>query len=299
MSTPPVVVAVDGSEGSLRALDWALAEAQLRTAPLRLVHVRPEAMWSRAVAPDDITEPTEDQVLARVLGSLADRPHLPAVDSRSLVGNPGALLPEEGRSAQLLVLGSRGRGGFASLLLGSNGMAAARDAPCPVVVVPRPGRKVPGAGPVPPGPRVVVGVSAEKPDDDVLSFAWAEAGRHAARLDVVCAYPWPGYVWGDISGFAPTAEDQEAAQAAVADQLDEILDGHRAAHPEVDVVPRVLPGDAAGHLVTASQDALLVVVGRHRRSLLHPARLLGSVTHAVLLHAACPVAVVPTAGRTT
>ncbi|MYS78619.1 universal stress protein, partial [Streptomyces sp. SID5926] len=71
-------------------------------------------------------------------------------------GVPGALLPELGADAQLLVLGSRGRGGFAGLLLGSNGMAAARDAQCPVVVVPRPGREVHGEAPAEPGPRVVV-----------------------------------------------------------------------------------------------------------------------------------------------
>ncbi|MYR57517.1 universal stress protein, partial [Streptomyces sp. SID625] len=76
-----------------------------------------------------------------------------------LDGLPGALLPELGATARLLVLGSRGRGGFRSLLLGSNGLAAARDAECPVVVVPRPGREVDDdeAPAVAPGPRVVAG----------------------------------------------------------------------------------------------------------------------------------------------
>lgn len=296
MSTLPVVVGVDGSEGSLRALDWALAEAQLRGAPLRLVHVRQYATWTR---PEALTTgpqpPAEDLVLARVLSSLAGRTRLPELDSSSLDGAPGALLPEQGRTAQLLVLGSRGRGGFASLLLGSSGMAAARDAPCPVVVVPRAGREVPETVPAPPGPRVVVGVSAEAPDADVLSFAWSEAARHAARLHVICAYPWPAYAWAGPGDFVPSTEDQEAAQAATADQLDEILGPHHAAHPDVALTSNVLPGDAASHLVAASKDAVLVVVGRHRKRLLHPTRLVGSVTHAVLLHAAAPIAVVPPA----
>ncbi|BFO17579.1 hypothetical protein SHKM778_39670 [Streptomyces sp. KM77-8] len=60
----------------------------------------------------------------------------------------------------------------------------------------------------------------------------------------------------------------------------------------------MLPGDAAGHLVEASRDASLVVVGRHRRRLLSPARMMGSVTQAVLLHATTPVAVIPPAQLT-
>lgn len=58
---------------------------------------------------------------------------------------------------------------------------------------------------------------------------------------------------------------------------------------------RGLPGDAAGHLVAAARGADLVVVGRHRPRAFSPVRMLGSVTHAVLLHAPAPVAVVPTA----
>lgn len=300
MSTLPVVVGVDGSQGSLRALDWALAEAQLRGAPLHLIHVRQSAGWTRPETPAAGSQPpAEDMVLARVLSSLAGRTQLPEVDSSSLEGAPGALLSEQARTAQLLVLGSRGRGGFASLLLGSSGMAAARDAPCPVVVVPKAGREVPDAGPdmgpMPPGPRIVVGICAETPDTDTLSFAWAAAARHAARIHVLCAYPWPGYAWAGPGDFVPTPEDQEAAQAATADQLDEILGPYRASYRDVPVTPSVLPGDAASHLVAASKDATLVVVGRHRRRLLHPTRLLGSVTHAVLLHAAAPIAVVPPA----
>ncbi|GHJ42376.1 universal stress protein [Streptomyces sp. TS71-3] len=298
MSTPPVVVAVDGSEGSLRALDWALAEAQLRTAPLRLVHVRQYAAWPQLQAlvpepPEPAEEPAEDRVLARVLTSLTGRDGLPEVESRSLEGDPAQALPELGAGAQLLVLGSRGRGGFASLLLGSTGMAAARDAACPVVVVPRSGREVPGAEPAAPGPRVVVGVSVEAPDDNTLDFACAAAARHAARLEVLSLYPWPTYAWTAAADFTPTAEDKEAAQAATSDQLDEILAPYRQSHPELAIETRVSDGDAAGHLVAASQGAELVVVGRHHRRLLRPARMLGSVTHAVLLHAVSPIAVVP------
>ncbi|MFI6345748.1 universal stress protein [Streptomyces sp. NPDC050560] len=294
MSSLPVIVAVDGSDDSARALDWAIGETRLRGAVLRLVHVRQYAAWAQPevlVAGDEL--PAEDPVLAGARARFEGRGDLPDLEYLSVEGAPAAALPELGSSAQLMVLGSRGRGGFASLLLGSNGMAAARDADCPVVVVPRPGRQAHGERSLVEGPRVVAGVSADAPDDNTLRFAFAAAARRSATLEVVSAFPWPSYVWTAAGDFTPSVEDEQAAQAAIADQMEEILAPYRRRCPGVTVELRVASGDAAGHIVAASQGAELVAVGRHHRRLRNPARLLGSVTHAVLLHAAAPVAVVP------
>jgi len=299
MSTPkstlPVIAAVDGSDDSLRALDWALGAARGRGAPLRVVHV-----WQYAAAwtPPGVLVagppgPDEDEVLDQVRTYLDGRSDRPVMEYLGLQGAPGAVLPELGATAQLLVLGSRGRGGFASLLLGSNGMAAARDADCPVVVVPRPGREVHDAAPAEPGPRVVVGLHVDSPDDTTLAFAFAEAALREARLQVVAAYPWPPQSWASVGELVPPVTDQDAIENETRILTESLLAPHRKDHPDVRVEPYVAPGDAAGHLVAASKDAELVVVGRHRRRLLSPARLIGSVTQAVLLHAASPVAVVP------
>jgi nucleotide-binding universal stress UspA family protein len=294
MSSQPVIVAVDGSEDSLRALDWAADAARRRAAALRVVHVRQYVSWIRpdaSIVPPP--EPGQDPVLADVRTRLADRTGLREVEYVGLDGAPGALLPELGADAQLLVLGSRGRGGFASLLLGSNGLAAARDAECPVVVVPRPGREVHRTLPVEPGPRVVVGLNVDGPDDSVLDFAFTEAALREARLQVVAAYPWPVQTWAAPGELLPPAVDQAAVESETWILAEGFLAPHRERHPGVRAEGCAAPGDAAGHLVAASKDAELVVVGRHRRRLLAPARMLGSVTHAVLLHAASPVAVVP------
>ncbi|WP_189216239.1 MULTISPECIES: universal stress protein [Streptomyces] len=297
MSTLPVIAAVDGSEGSLRALDWAAAAAGARGAPLRVVHVRRDALpapWAQlevlaSVPPD----PVDDEVLDRARARLADRADPSTVAYAGLTGAPEAALSELGRSAQLLVLGSRGRGGFAGLVLGSSSMAAARDAECPVVVVPPPGREV-HEGPSPaPGPRVVVGLHIDNPDGAPLAFAFAEAGRRGARVQVVAAYPWPLRGWTAPGDFSPPVIDPDAVARETRTLAERSTAPHRERHPDVDVEFTVPAGDAAGHLVAASEDAELVVVGRHRRRLLAPARMLGSVTHAVLLHAASPVAVVP------
>ncbi|MFI9243375.1 universal stress protein [Streptomyces sp. NPDC053086] len=296
MSAAPVIAAVDGSADSLRALDWALDAARRRAAPLRVVHVRQYAAWGQAdvlvaAPPEAEGDPVLDEVRARIGGGAGE----PAVEYIAVEGVPGAVLPELGTDAQVLVLGSRGRGGFASLLLGSNGLAAARDAECPVVVVPPPGREVHGEGPAETGPRVVVGLHADSPDEGVLAFAFAEAALRDARLQVIAAYPWPVQIWSAPGQPVPPLVEQDA----VADETRVLAEGflapHRKRHPEVRADAEALPGDAAGCLVAASRDAELVVVGRHRRRLLAPARMMGSVTQAVLLHSASPVAVVPPA----
>ncbi|MEU6476832.1 universal stress protein [Streptomyces sp. NPDC047017] len=296
MSTEPVVAAVDGSDDSLRALDWALDAARRRGAPLRVVHVRQYAPWGQ---PDVLVAGPLDQGDDPVIGEARtyldsrDREGT-AVEYTALDGLPGALLPELGDAAQLLVLGSRGRGGFASLLLGSNGLAAAREAACPVVVVPPPGREVHGeAAPADPGPRVVAGLHVDHPDDAALSFAFAEAARRGARVQAVAAYPPPDQPWVAPAELPPPVIDEKEVEAEVRTLAEGFLAPHRARYPEVAADAYVVPGDAAGHLVAASRDAELVVVGRHRRRLLAPARMMGSVTQAVLLHAAAPVAVVP------
>ncbi|MFD8523643.1 universal stress protein [Streptomyces capillispiralis] len=296
MSTQPVVAAVDGSDDSLRALEWALDAARRREAPLRIVHVRQYAPWAQpevlAAGPPD---PDADPVLDRVRAHLAGRTGPPAVEYAALEGAPGVLLPEAGATARLLVLGSRGRGGFASLLLGSNSLAAARDAECPVVVVPRPGRGTDAAPPDRPGRPVVAGLHADSPDEATLAFAFAEAALRGAPLRIVAAYPWPLQTWMLPGEMPPPAIDQDAVEHETRALADGFLAPHRERHPEVTARTDVLPGDAAGQLVEASRDAELVVVGRHRRRLLVPARMMGSVTQAVLLHAASPVAVVPPA----
>ncbi|MER5794179.1 universal stress protein [Streptomyces sp. NPDC001980] len=294
MSAAPVIAAADGSDDSLRALDWAVQAARQRDAPLRVVHVRQYAAWGQpdvlvAGEPDEGGDPVLDEVRDRLSTGGVGL----TVEYVAMEGVPSALLPELGADAQLLVLGSRGRGGFASLLLGSNGMAAARDAACPVVVVPRPGREVHEELPAEPGPRVVVGLDVDSPDDATLAFAFAETDRRGARLQVIAAYPWPVQSWFAAGELVPPAVDQDEVEQETRTLAEGFLAPHLKDRPNLRADVLALPGDAAGLLVSASKDAALVVVGRHRRRLLAPARMMGSVTHAVLLHAAAPIAVVP------
>ncbi|MER5890626.1 universal stress protein [Streptomyces sp. NPDC001941] len=289
MNSLPVLAAVDGSEHSLRALEWALDAARSRDAELLVVHVRPD--YARVRAPHEYYPPLPegpgDPVLDGVRELLAGRAGLPPVRYDAPTGTPAAVLAELSGRARMVVLGSRGRGGFASLLLGSTGRSLSAHAACPVVVVTH------GCEPAPPVPdarRVVLGLDPRETDDEVVAFAFAEAERRGADLDVVSTYLVP------LSALLPvgTAAEPSAPEAELARAQAERLRPYAERSP-VTVRYAVAPGDAAGRLVTASEDASLVVVGRHRRRLTPGSLALGSTANAVLLHGHCPVVVVPPA----
>lgn len=140
-----IVVGVDGSEGSVLALEWAAAEARLRGAELRLVMAwsTPTVMYSGAgwgvgIEPEIITSLRE--VAQKSLDEACDA-HRSVLDGlkvdRTVVEGPAAAtLLEQAKGADLLVVGTRGHGGFTGLLLGSVSQHLAHHSPCPIVIVP-------------------------------------------------------------------------------------------------------------------------------------------------------------------
>ncbi|MFC7302993.1 universal stress protein [Streptomyces monticola] len=289
----PVLVAVDGSEHSLRALDWALDAARRRGVDVLAAHVRS----GRGATAADADH--HDPVRQRVEETLAARQDVatPHVNYVAVEGSPAAALCELAAKAQLLVLGSRGLGGFAALLLGSNGRKCAAQAPCPVVVVPHESRleQVDRSGPP---SRVVLGLDPAETADDVIEFAFAEAALRGVELQVVATYPVPLRALTAIGEFVPgeVPDTSSTALALTAAKRARLAD-FAERYPKVSVDPVVAPADPAGRLVTASLNADLLVVGRHRRRLKADPLLMGSVANAVLLHAHCPVAVVPSASE--
>jgi nucleotide-binding universal stress UspA family protein len=142
-----IVVGVDGSEESNEALRWALAEARLRGTTLRAVHawtlpVTVTVSGYGGVTPIDMellsfARDAADELLAGVLREVAEEAPDIGVERAVLEGPPAAILVEEAKSAELLVVGSRGLGGFRGLLLGSVSQQCAQHALCPVVIVRR------------------------------------------------------------------------------------------------------------------------------------------------------------------
>jgi nucleotide-binding universal stress UspA family protein len=142
---PTVVVGVDGSAGSNEALHWAIAEARLRNAPLRAVHAwtyqplipslvgYPYRAESVDLTVDDRRQAAE-QMLGRATSELSSV-HDIAIERFIGEGSAAQVLIDAVGEDDLLVVGSRGHGGFTSLLLGSVSQQCAHHAPCPVVIV--------------------------------------------------------------------------------------------------------------------------------------------------------------------
>lgn len=282
-----IVVGFDGSASAVAAAEWAAEQARLRECGLVLVHaiVPPVTTGGLGVGlpPSlDVIEALERQAqdeLDRTAAGLAVAP----ATAHVVIGSPSSVLLEASEAAEMVVLGSRGRGGFAGLLLGSVGAQVAAHAVCPTVVV----RGLPAAT----AQHVVVGIDGSPAAAAALDFAFETASRSGATLVAVHAWDVPSYDLiivpnGPVPLPLADVADSEVRLAA------EALAGFREEYPDVAVEERLVRAPAVSALLEAATDAALIVVGTHGRS---PAlgMLLGSVSNGVLHKATVPVAVVP------
>ncbi|MGY1708813.1 universal stress protein [Geodermatophilus sp. SYSU D00758] len=289
MSVPqrPVVAGVDASPEAARAVAFAIEEAGLRGAPLRLVHA---LSWPAA----DLTTAagrlagaarrTAEDLLAETAAGAEAALGPGRVGWEVRDGHPVEVLRAEGAGAQLVVVGSRGSGGLSGLLLGSTAGGVVLDAPCPVVVLPdetavraRDRRSV------------VVGVEGRPGDEEVLAVAFTEAATRGT--DLVAVHAWQDAVLDTAFQSLGPLADWAGVLDAEERLLAEALAGWHDKDPAVPVREIVVRDRTARALVAAALGARLLVVG-HRR---HRLARLGSTTYGVLHRAGCPVVVVPLA----
>ncbi len=285
-----VVVAYDGSAGAVSAVTWAATEARSRGARLRV-------LFAADVTGEMFTTP---DVFARDAQHAATLLAEEGVEkAREVVGgdlemvaeahltSPAAALVEASGSAGLLVVGHRGRSTVVGALLGSVAFSVTARARCPVVVVRGDEARRPG-----PGRPVVVGADGSDGALAAVDLAAAEASRAGASLVVVAAWQPPDSVAGSGSFGAKYVTDMTAQAKTRAEYHSEAaVTRARAAAPGLDVDVRVVQDRSARALVAASADAGTVVVGA--RGLGNIGGLfLGSVSHATIHGASCPVMVV-------
>jgi nucleotide-binding universal stress UspA family protein len=144
--TQRLIVGVDGSESSRRAVEWAARECAMRDARLELVAVWEVSMgtlgfgYGLAVMPEEMTKElqanTEEILATAATQARAVAPDV-VIETRAVEGQAADALVHESKDAAMLVVGSRGRGGFRELLLGSVSQQCAHHAACPVVIVHR------------------------------------------------------------------------------------------------------------------------------------------------------------------
>ncbi len=282
------MVGIDGSAGSLEALDWATDQAAREHRPLTLLHgADPVAFAGGGDYPGAEHDYTglRDEVRQRDVAMLEAatarvRARHPDVEVGSVLSgdDPRNALLQLGETAAMVVLGSRGLGPVASLLLGSVSVAVSRHATCPVVVL-RPD-SLAGGG-------VMVGVDGTEHSLPAVEFAFGMASLRGCPLTVVHCYRDPAHRPGGQVGAdgGPDLGEEEALTA-------EALAGMGEKFPDVPVDVHLVPGRGARELLAASEGFALLVVGHHRRAPLH-GLLHDPVATTLLEHARCPVAVVP------
>ncbi|GLY69934.1 universal stress protein [Amycolatopsis taiwanensis] len=271
-----VVVGIDGSPESERALDWAADEAALRDATLHLVYAfAPLAAFKGAGLPvlrDTYSEfaGAGRRLLEEASAMVGGRV---AVTTDMLEEPPVRALLELSGRARMIVLGAVGAGGFVGMLAGSTAVSVSAHARCPVVIV-RGSRR--------PGP-VVVGVDGSQAGARAIAAAFDEAAWRKATLVAVHAVQDREFL-----GTSRPDQAREAGQAVLA----ESLAGWQEKYPDVRVERVIVPGRPRHQLLDHSERAQLVVTGSRGRGGF-AGLVLGSTSQALIHHADCPVMVVP------
>ncbi|MET9760943.1 universal stress protein [Streptomyces sp. NPDC006372] len=290
---PPVLAGIDGSECAAGAADWAAQEALLRGVALRLLHASPPLPGATVPgAALDRLQHVGAALLQRTVADLTDRHPDLRVECAQADDAPAVALLAAAHDAGLLVVGTRGTGGFAGLAVGSVALRTAAAAPCPTVFVPARTGPFTDRAPTAHGTgQVVLGFDAHRPAGEVADFAFSAAGARAARLRVVQAWALPAESVSSRT-LVVTEEDRATWEDQEVLGLADALRPWQEKYPQVTADADVMLLHPAEALLNASRGADLLVVGRRTGSGPAEGRP-GPVTHAVLHHTRCPLAVVP------
>lgn len=281
-----IIAGVDGSDQSLRAIEWATEEARRRDLPLRIVYA--ETPWLSDMPVDPRVGAIREwlltggrELLDQAVTTARERDPGVAVEGETVPGQPARILLEKARDAAMIVLGGHGIGTVGSLLIGSTALQVVTHAPVPVVVVQHLEPVVRG--------EVVVGVDGSRMGEPAIEWAFEAASLRKARLRAIHVWSNPALSWP--SDMQSLVYDP---QAFAEEELGEALALWREKFPDVEVVSEVMHGRPARILAGVSVRADLLVVGTRGRGGF-AGLLLGSVSHALLHLARCPLAVVPAA----
>jgi nucleotide-binding universal stress UspA family protein len=281
-----IIVGIDGSPVSDAAVRWAARDAAIRGLPLTLVHVEDPAAPTWSQAPILEESPAEQQAEGRSLLVNASKIARDAIGDTARIQINGELLSsapvpalvDQSNDAELIVVGSTGRGALSRGFLGSVSSGLIRHAHCPVALIRDEDPQTPHPAEAP----VLVGIDGST-SDLAAAVAFEEASRRHA--DLIALHAWndtdmseiPGYDWSPIT----TKEDR---------LLTEALAGWQERYPDVIVHKRLVRDRAARALVDASESTQLVVVGSHGSGAF-AGMLLGSVSNAVVQAVHKPVIV--------
>jgi len=284
-----VAIGYDGSPDAEEALRWGLAFADRHRVSVRIVQAfDPSQHTLRLVGGGgaDAAERLYEHALQQMKEvrdrSKDDHPHL-QINTALEPALPDDLLIDESRTAEVVVIGSRGQSRMSTLLAGSTSLSVAARAHCTVVAV----RRRTQQQPAPHG--IVVGTDGSPVAEAAIGFAFQQAAELGAPLTVV--HTWTDPMTVSLLGSTIPMYDPDDFPREQHALLVESLAGWADKCPEVEMHVRVIRGHAISVLAKASADAELLVVGCHGHSVLR-GMVLGSVSQGLLHRASIPVAVV-------
>lgn len=292
--TEAILVGVDGSASSLHALDWATAQSARSGHPLTVVCSYSLPSFA-AASLDGGYAALDDSAIQEGANAVLDDARERAlragieVTTQLATGDAAGVLVQMSKDFTLVVVGTRGRGGFAERLLGTVSSALPAHAHCPTVVVPFRGEDSDSAVTIQPLRRIVVGVDGSPSAYGALHLAIKQARLWGAELVAVAGVPVGS--GAGLLAWLPAAIDHEQVLSDVTDGLNAIVDKAEAANAGVKIRRIVLDGTGAELLTEFSTASDLLVVGSRGRGGF-AGLLLGSTSQAVLHHSKCPVLVV-------
>ena len=284
-----IVVGVDGSAASNAAVCWAAHDAVMRKIPLSLVHVvNPTAStWAQAPLLDGFAEWQEKEgrrILAdalKIARDIADGSGI-SIESELMFSATVPTLADLSKTAELMVVGTYGRGALARGLLGSVSSELMRHSHCPVAVIRDEDLRMPHPAQAP----VLLGTDGSPASELATAIAFDEASRRHVNLIAL-------HAWSDKEIFELPGLDWSAVKAEEERLLAEALAGYQERYPDVTVHRLIVCDRPARALVDTSESAQLTVLGSHGRGRL-AGTLLGSVSNAVVQSVRMPVIVART-----
>ncbi len=282
-----IVVGVDGSPPSDAATCWAARDAAMRNIPLTVVSVvtTPTATYPPVPYPDSLGVWLEDkgrraaEHAVKIAEDAVPRDRKLAVKSELVFSTPAQALVNMSDDAEMIVVGSAGKGMLARGFLGSVSSSVVRHANCPVAVV----RDEDPLMPDPQHAPVLVGIDGSPASELATEIAFDEASRRG--VDLIALHAWSDMPILELPGLESSALLSEEERI-----LSESLAGWRERYPDVSVQLVIACDQPARELAEKSESAQLVVVGSHGRGGLGR-MMLGSVSNSVVHTVRMPVIV--------
>lgn len=274
-----ILIGVDGSKHSVRALEWGLRRATESGADVELLHVADDSFLSESVAFLSEAQRASEQMLEKQCEYAREKGFSGVIRGTAVVGHPIAEVEEASKNADLLVLGAHSGNRFAGSFFGTRAVKVAAVSHCPVAVIPKRFESV--------VPGVAVGVDGSEAAQTAIAFAAEEASRRGVPL--IAVYAWmppltPGleYLWSEELVESQRAAAEEAIAIGTAGLVQR--------YPDLQIQREIVQAPPVAALVQAAEGAEMLVVGSRGRGGLGRL-LLGSVSHGVLQALPCPVVV--------